>query len=79
MIIAAAMDSLIQKILIQVVVDVLVPEASRGPARTRIAPVVVVVGDVQVAGIDVAEGVAVSYQRALPVVVEVVPRYCDPV
>ena len=73
------MNSLVQKILVQVVVDVLVPEAPRGPARTRVTPVVVVVGDVQVAGVNVTEGVAVSYQRALPVVVEVVPRYCDPV
>jgi hypothetical protein len=54
------MNSLVQKILVQVVVDVLVSEAPRGPARTRVTPVVVVVGDVQVAGVDVAEGVAVS-------------------
>jgi hypothetical protein len=73
------MDSLVQKILVQIVVDVLVPEAPRGPARARIAPVVVVVSNVQMAGVDVTQGVAVSYQRALPVVVEVVPGYGDPV
>jgi hypothetical protein len=32
-----------------------------------------------VVGVDVAQGVAVSYQRALPVIVEVVPGYGDPV
>jgi hypothetical protein len=67
------MNRLVQKILIQVVVDVLMPEAPRGPPRARIAPVVVVVRDVKMVGVDVAEGVAVSYQRALPVVVEVIP------
>jgi hypothetical protein len=38
-----------------------------------------VVGDVQVALVDVTEGVAITDERALPVVVEEVPRYGNPV
>jgi hypothetical protein len=39
----------------------------------------VVVGDVQLAKVDVAQVVAVANQRRLPVVVEVVPGDGDPV
>lgn len=67
------MDRLVQEVLVQVVVDVLVAEAPRGTAGARVAPVVVVVGDVQVAKVDVAQGVAVADEGRLPVVVEVVP------
>jgi hypothetical protein len=42
-------------------------------------PVVVVVGQVQLAKVDVAQGVRVADQIALPVVVEVVPGDSDPV
>jgi hypothetical protein len=51
---------LVPKVDVQVVVDVLVAEAPGGSARALVAPVVVVVGDVQVARVDVAEGVVVA-------------------
>lgn len=73
LIIRARVDRLVDKVLVQVVVDVLVAEAPRGPACAHVAPVVVVVGDVQVAKVDVAPRVLVADERRLPVVVEVVP------
>lgn len=73
------MDSLIQEVLIQVVVDMLVTKAAGGAASAGSLPVVVVVGDVQVAKVDVPELVVISDQRALPVVMEIVPRDSDPV
>lgn len=73
------MDGLVEKVLIQVVVDVLAAEAPRGAARALVAPVVVVVRDVQVARVEVAEGRVVADQRGLPVVVEVVPGDGDPI
>ncbi len=42
-------------------------------------PVVVVVGQVQLAKVDGAKRVRVANEVALPVVVEVVPRYGDPI
>lgn len=57
----------------------LVAEAAGGPARAAVAPVVVVVGQVQFAEVDVAQRVAVADQVRLPVVVEVVPGNRDPV
>lgn len=72
------MDGLVEKVLVQVVVDVLAAEAPRGAARSLVAPVVVVVRDVQVAGVEAAEGRVVADQRGLPVVVEVVPGDGDP-
>lgn len=79
LVVGARVDGLVSKVLVEVVVDVLVAEAAGGTARSRAAPVVVVVGDVQVAPVDVAQGVAVADEGRLPVVVEVVPRDSDPV
>lgn len=59
------MDRLVQKVDVEIVVDVLVPEAAGGTARARVPPVVVVVGYMQVAGVDVAEGVAVADEGGL--------------
>lgn len=73
------MQRLVQIVDVQVVVHMLVAEATGGTACALVTPVVVVVGDVQVAKVDVAEGVVVSDEGRFPVVVEVVPRDGDPV
>lgn len=73
------MDCLVVEVDVEVVVDVLVAEAPCRTAGAHVAPVVVVVRDVQMAKVDVPEGVVVSDERRLPVVVEVVPGYRDPV
>jgi len=72
-------NSLVQKVLVQVVVDVLVTKAASRAASAGIFPVVVVIGDVKVTKVNVPELIVVANQRALPVVVEVVPRYRDPI
>lgn len=79
LVVAPRVDRLIEEILVQVVVHVLVAEAAGGTAGAAALPVVVVVGDVQSAEVDVAEGVAVADEGGLPVVVEVVPRNGDPI
>jgi len=72
-------QGLVQEILVQVVVDVLVAEATSGAAGALIAPVVVVITDMQVTKVDVAEGIVVADQARLPMVVEVIPRDRDPI
>lgn len=79
LVIGAGVDGLVQELLVVVVVDVLVPEAAGGTSRALVLPEVVVVGDVQMAKVDVAEVRIVADQRGLPVVMEVVPRHRDPV
>ena len=54
------MDGLVQEIFVKVVVDVLVSETSCRATGTTVAPVVVVVGNVQVAFVDFAEHVRVA-------------------
>ena len=73
LIVAAGVDGLVEKVDIEIVVDVLVAEAAGWPAGSFVAPVVVVVCNVEMALIYISQCVAVSYERALPVVVEVVP------
>lgn len=73
------MDRLVQEVNVVVVVDVLVTEATGGTASALVPPVVVVVGDVQVAKVDVAEVGVVADEGGLPVVVEVVPGDGDEV
>jgi len=72
-------QGLVQEVLVQVVVDVLVAEATSGAAGALIAPVVVVITDMQVTKVDVAEGIVVADQARLPMVVEVIPRDRDPI
>lgn len=79
LVVTSAVDSLVQEILVQVVVDMLVTEAASGATSAGIPPVVVVVSDVQVAKVDSPECIAVSNQRTLPVVMEVVPRHSNPI
>ena len=67
------MNCLVEEVDIQVVVDVLVAEPAGGAAGAHVAPVVVVIGDVEMAGIEGPEGGVVADQGGLPVVVEVVP------
>ncbi len=67
------MDRLVVEVDVEVVIDVLVSEAAGGAARAHVLPEVVVVRDVQVAVVEVAEGRVVADQRGLPMVVEVVP------
>lgn len=55
---------------------------AKAPCRTacaHVAPIVVVICDVEVAGVEVSEGRIVAHEGRLPVVVEVVPRDCDKV
>jgi len=73
LVVGARVDRLVVEVDVEVVVNVLVAEPAGGAARAHVAPVVVVVGDVQVARVDVAEGRVVADQGRLPVVVEVVP------
>lgn len=67
------MDSLVQEVLVQVVVHMLVAKATSGTTGSHVAPVVVMVCDVEVAEVEVAEGSVVANEGRLPVVVEVVP------
>lgn len=67
------------KVLVVVVVHVLVPEAAGRAAGAALLVAVVVQRDVQVAEVDVAEGVVVADEIGLVVVVEVVPGDGDPV
>jgi hypothetical protein len=60
LVVGARVDGLVQEVLVQVVVDVLVAEAAGGTARAGAAPVVVVVGDVEVPKVDVAQRVVVA-------------------
>ena len=73
------MDRLIAEILVVVVVDVLGSESSGWATSAEILEVVVVVGDVEVAGIDVTECGIVADQRCFVVIVKVVPGDCDPI
>ncbi len=79
LVVASAVDSLIQEVLVQVVVNVLVTKAASRAASARVPPVVVVVSDVKVAKVNIPEGIAVANQGALPVVVKVVPGDGDPI
>lgn len=79
LVVASAVDSLVQEVLAQVVVDVLVAKATSRATGAGIPPVVVVVSNVEVARVDISESITVANQGALPVVVEVVPGDSDPV
>lgn len=79
LVVASAVDGLVQEILVQVVVDVLVTKATGGTASTGVPPIVVVVSDMKMTSIDGPQCIAVANQRTLPVVVEVVPGDSDPI
>ncbi len=51
---------MVEEVDVQVVVDVLVAEPASGAAGAHVAPVVVVVGDVKMAGVDGPEGGVVA-------------------
>jgi hypothetical protein len=72
-------NSLVQKVLVQVVVDVLVTKATSGTSGAGVSPVVVMIGDVKMASVNIPQGITVTNQRTLPVVMEVVPRDSNPV
>lgn len=71
------MDGLVQEVDVVVVVDMLVTETTGGATGALVSPVVMMVRDVEVAKINVAERSIVTDERGLPVVVEVVPRDRD--
>lgn len=54
------MDGLVEEIFVKIVVDVLVAESTGRTTGTHVFPVVVVVADVKVAIVKVAEGSIVS-------------------
>jgi hypothetical protein len=64
---------LVQIIEIEIIIHVLVAEPPCGTTGTDGVPVVVVVGDVQMARVEVAEFRVVADEGRFPVVVEVVP------
>ena len=57
----------------------LVAEATGRAAGAHVLPEVVVVGDVELAAVNVAEGGVVADEGRLPMVVEVIPGDGDPV
>ena len=67
------MDGLVEEVDVEVVVEMLMPETAGVASRSNSVPVVVMVGYVQVAKVNVPEGVVVADQRGLVVVVEIVP------
>ena len=67
------MDGLVQEVLVEVVVHVLMTESSSGSTSTHVSPVVVMVCNMKMAKVEVAESSVVTYEGRLPVVVEVVP------
>ena len=67
------MNILEAEILLLVVVQVLESEATSVTTGTQVAPVVVVVGQVKLAEVNIAKIVAVTDERRFVVVVEVVP------
>jgi hypothetical protein len=64
---------LVEEVDIEVVVEMLVSETTGVASCSNSVPVVVMVGYVQVAKVEVAESVVVADQGGLVVVVEVVP------
>lgn len=62
LVVGSAVDGLVEEVFVQVVVDVLVAESTGGTTSTHVLPVVVVVADVEVARVKVAEGGVVSYK-----------------
>lgn len=79
LVIRSTVDSLVKEVLVEVVVHMLVTKATSRTAGSHVAPVVVMVCDVEVAEVEIAEGSIVTNEGRLPVVVEVVPRDGDPV
>ena len=73
LIIGARVDRLVEEVDVEVVVDVLVTETAGGTARALVAPVVVIVGDVEMTEVDISERGVVADEGGLPMVVEVVP------
>lgn len=67
------MDGLVEKVLVKIVIYMLMTESSGRPSSTHVAPVVVMVRDVEVAKVEVAESSVIAYKRGFPVVVEVIP------
>lgn len=60
LVVGSRVDRLVAIVLVEVIVDVLVAETAGGSSGADVAPVVVVVGDVEVAFVDGAEGVGVA-------------------
>lgn len=73
------MDGLVEEVLVEVVVDMLMTKATSRTAGAHMLPVVVMIGDVEMAKVNVPESRVVAHERRLPVVVEVVPRDGHPV
>jgi hypothetical protein len=67
------MNSLKAEILVIVIEQVLVPEPTGISTCTKVLPVVMVVGYVQVTRVNIAELVIVANERCFVVVMKVVP------
>lgn len=73
LVVTARVDGLVEEVHVEVVVDVLMTEAASRATSSLIAPVVVVVGDVEMALVDISQRIAVANEGALPMVMEVIP------
>lgn len=73
LVVRARVESLEAEILVVVIVQVLESKATGITTGTQVAPVVVVVGQVKLAEVNIAKSVAVTDERRFVVVVEVVP------
>lgn len=79
LVIGSTVDSLVQEVLVEIVVNMLVAKPTGRTASSHVAPVVVMICDVEVAEVEIAEGSVVANEGRLPVIVEVVPGDGDPV
>lgn len=73
------MNGLVQEVFVKVVVDMLVAESASRATSTHVSPIVVVVRNVKMSVVEIAECSVVAHERGLPVIVEVVPRNGHPV
>lgn len=69
LVVGARMNCLRQEVLVEVVVNMLTAETACGPAGAFVLLVVVVVSDVEAAGVEIAEVGVVAHQRRLPMIV----------
>lgn len=71
------MQRLVEEVHVEVVVHVLMAEPPGGTAGALVQPKVVVVGDFEMAAVEIAKGGVVADEGGFPVVVEKVPRDGD--
>jgi hypothetical protein len=73
LVIRSAVNGLVQEVLVKVVVDMLMAKSASRTTSTHVSPIVVVVCNVEMSVVEIAECSVVAHKRGLPVIVEVVP------